>query len=115
MVARRQPVASGRPVYRKQRMLPSRAGNANNGYNCPMSTPLLTTKLYLPPARPNVVLRPRLVERLNQGLHRKLTLTAAPAGFGKISLASAWIADCAASRLIDRHRRSRFGGTSPAI
>jgi ATP/maltotriose-dependent transcriptional regulator MalT len=27
--------------------------------------------------------RPRLIERLNAGLHRKLTLTSAPAGFGK--------------------------------
>jgi LuxR family maltose regulon positive regulatory protein len=56
--------------------------------------PILTTKLYLPPARPNVVLRPRLVERLNEGLHRKLTLICAPAGFGKTTLLSAWLAGC---------------------
>jgi LuxR family maltose regulon positive regulatory protein len=59
-----------------------------------MSTPLLATKLYTPPPRPNVVLRPRLVERLNAGLHRKLTLVAAPAGFGKTTLISAWVALC---------------------
>ena len=59
-----------------------------------MSTPILTTKLYIPPPRPNVVLRPRLSERLNEGLHRKLTLIAAPAGFGKTTLASAWLASC---------------------
>jgi LuxR family transcriptional regulator, maltose regulon positive regulatory protein len=64
-------------------------------YNRPMSTSLLATKLYIPPARPNVVLRSRLTKRLNEGLQRKLTLIAAPAGFGKTSLASAWIADCA--------------------
>jgi LuxR family maltose regulon positive regulatory protein len=58
-----------------------------------MSTPVLTTKLYLPPPRPNVVLRPRLSERLKDSLGRKLTLIAAPAGFGKTTLVSTWIAD----------------------
>ena len=57
-----------------------------------MSTPILATKLYLPPPRPNVVLRPRLINRLNEGLHRKLTLISAPAGFGKTTLASEWVA-----------------------
>jgi LuxR family maltose regulon positive regulatory protein len=51
-----------------------------------MSTPILATKLYLPPPRPRVVLRPRLIERLNEGLHRRLTLISAPAGFGKTTL-----------------------------
>ncbi len=59
-----------------------------------MSTPILATKLYKPPPRPKVVLRPRLIERLNEGLHRKLTLIAAPAGFGKTTLVSAWITGC---------------------
>lgn len=54
-------------------------------------TPILATKLYLPRLRPNVVSRPRLLERLNAGLHRKLTLIAAPAGFGKTTLVSAWV------------------------
>ncbi len=57
-------------------------------------TPILATKLYLPPLRPHVVSRPRLIERLNEGLHRKLTLIAAPAGFGKTTLVSAWVAGC---------------------
>jgi LuxR family maltose regulon positive regulatory protein len=48
-----------------------------------MSTPILTTKLYIPPTRSQLVIRPRLVDQLNQGLHRKLTLISAPAGFGK--------------------------------
>src|SRR5437588_10093328 len=60
-----------------------------------MSTPILLTKLYQPPPRPNVVPRPRLIARLNAGLHRKLTLIAAPAGFGKTTLVSAWVAGCA--------------------
>src|SRR5207253_2824558 len=54
-------------------------------------TPILATKLYLPRLRPNVVSRPRLLERLNEGLHRKLTLIAAPAGFGKTTLVSEWV------------------------
>ncbi len=37
-----------------------------------------------------MVLRPRLMERLNEGLHRKLTLISAPAGSGKSTLVSAW-------------------------
>src|SRR5438270_6862564 len=59
-----------------------------------MPTPILATKLYIPPLRPEVVIRPRLIERLNEGLQRKLTLIAAPAGFGKTTLVSAWVADC---------------------
>ncbi len=53
---------------------------------------LLATKLYIPPPRPKVVLRPRLIERLNEGLYRKLTLISAPAGFGKTTLVSEWLA-----------------------
>ena len=34
----------------------------------------------------------RLVERLNEGLQRKLSLISAPAGFGKTTLVSAWTA-----------------------
>jgi len=62
-----------------------------------MTTPALKTKLYLPPPRRDWVPRPRLIERLEQGLalgtvgfERKLTLISAPAGFGKTSLLSAW-------------------------
>ena len=64
------------------------------GYNRVVPTPILATKLYAPPHRPELVLRPRLIERLNEGLHRKLTLISAPAGFGKTTLASEWIAGC---------------------
>jgi len=56
-----------------------------------MSTPILATKLYTPPPRPKVVIRPRLIERLNEGLHGKLTLISAPAGFGKTTLVSEWV------------------------
>jgi LuxR family transcriptional regulator, maltose regulon positive regulatory protein len=58
-----------------------------------MSAPILATKLYVPPPQPKAVLRPRLIERLNEGaLHRKLTLVSAPAGFGKTTLLGEWVA-----------------------
>ena len=60
-----------------------------------MSTPVLATKLYIPPPRPNLIVRPRLTERLNEGLRRKLTLISAPAGSGKTTLVSAWVTGCA--------------------
>ncbi|UCH60362.1 MAG: hypothetical protein JSV61_02505, partial [Anaerolineales bacterium] len=59
-----------------------------------MSAPILATKLYIPPPRPKTVLRPRLVEKLNAGLHHKLSLVCAPAGFGKTTLLSEWVAGC---------------------
>ena len=67
---------------------------AENGgsYNGSMSEPLLATKLHVPAPRPKAVPRPRLIERLNEGLHHKLTLLSAPAGFGKSTLLSEWIA-----------------------
>ena len=51
----------------------------------------LTTKLYIPPTRADMVSRPRLIQRLNQGLDCKLTLVSAPAGFGKTTLVSEWL------------------------
>ena len=59
-----------------------------------MSAPILATKLYVPPPRPEVVPRPRLIEHLNEGLHRRLTLISAPAGFGKTTLLAEWLAGC---------------------
>lgn len=57
-------------------------------------TPLLTTKLYVPPPRPHLVPRARLLARLDEGLRlrRRLTLISAPAGYGKSTLLSAWLA-----------------------
>lgn len=50
-------------------------------------TPLLiTTKIYAPRLRADLVSRPRLIERLKAGLHCPLTLISAPAGYGKTTL-----------------------------
>jgi LuxR family maltose regulon positive regulatory protein len=59
------------------------------------STPLLTTKLSIPPPRPHerVVSRPRLHRRLEEGLSCPLTLISAPAGFGKTTLVSEWLSE----------------------
>ena len=54
---------------------------------------LLTTKLYIPKINVNLVSRPRLYERLNQGLKCKLTLISAPTGFGKSTLVTGWISE----------------------
>ncbi|MCP4540025.1 MAG: tetratricopeptide repeat protein [Chloroflexi bacterium] len=59
-----------------------------------MTTPLLTTKLHVPPVRLELVSRLRLIERLNAGLGHKLTLISAPAGFGKTTLLSEWVIGC---------------------
>jgi LuxR family transcriptional regulator, maltose regulon positive regulatory protein len=68
-------------------------------YNLSMAIPILATKLYIPPPPPKIVARPRLIDRLNEGLAagRKLTLISAPAGFGKSTLVSEWLTSCGRS------------------
>ena len=65
---------------------------------------LLTTKLYIPPPRPDpstrlrtsLVDRSRLAKRLDKGLRLDhwLTLFSAPTGFGKTTLLSEWVIGC---------------------
>jgi LuxR family maltose regulon positive regulatory protein len=52
---------------------------------------LLQTKLFIPPVRPGCVARPRLLEHLQGGLRRAVTLVSAPAGYGKTTLVSGWL------------------------
>ena len=58
--------------------------------------PLLSTKLFMPAIRQELVPRPRLMERMNEGLLHTpgVTLISAPAGFGKTTLVSEWITGC---------------------
>lgn len=58
-----------------------------------MPIPILKTKLYAPPVRREVVPRPHLLDQLTAGLHGRLTLVSAPAGFGKTTLVSTWLAE----------------------
>ncbi|MBN1978085.1 MAG: AAA family ATPase, partial [Anaerolineae bacterium] len=62
-----------------------------DGVGPPMKPPLLRTKTYPPPVRPQVVSRPRLIERLNARSECRLALVSAPAGFGKTTLVRAWL------------------------
>jgi LuxR family maltose regulon positive regulatory protein len=52
---------------------------------------LLVTKLNIPQLRPELIPRPRLIEKLNRGLKGRLTLVSAPAGFGKTTLITDWL------------------------
>ncbi|MFN8598092.1 MAG: LuxR C-terminal-related transcriptional regulator [Anaerolineae bacterium] len=58
-----------------------------------LPAPLLATKLHIPRARLNLVQRPRLISRLDQGLQagHKLSLVCAPAGFGKTTVVTEWL------------------------
>jgi LuxR family transcriptional regulator, maltose regulon positive regulatory protein len=56
-----------------------------------MEASLLSTKLFIPPLRPGIVSRPRLLEKIQAALNYPLTLISAPAGFGKTTLLSEWI------------------------
>ena len=57
-----------------------------------MAGPLLETKLHIPRLRRGVVPRPRLSNRLSRTAESALTLVSAPAGFGKTTLLTEWLA-----------------------
>ena len=63
--------------------------------------PLLLSKLSVPVPRQTLVPRTSLSGRIEDGLERKLTVISAPAGFGKSTLLSTWVATSASgSRLV---------------
>jgi LuxR family maltose regulon positive regulatory protein len=59
-----------------------------------MEMPILVTKLHVPTRRRDLVTRPRLVDRLDAGVRQqqRLTLVSAPAGYGKTTLVTDWLA-----------------------
>ncbi|WP_335871485.1 LuxR C-terminal-related transcriptional regulator [Bacillus sp. 2205SS5-2] len=59
-----------------------------------MENTILSTKLFIPAPREKAVVRRRLLQELNEGMNRKLTLVSAPAGFGKTTIVSQWIQAC---------------------
>ena len=52
---------------------------------------LLATKLYVPGLRSGFVPRPRLADRLDEGVRRGVVLVCAPAGYGKTILLAEWV------------------------
>jgi LuxR family maltose regulon positive regulatory protein len=58
-----------------------------------MSVSVLSTKLYIPPTRVDLVTRPRLIEKLRACVRRPdcFTLVSGPAGFGKTTLLSEFV------------------------
>lgn len=73
---------------------------------------LLATKFYVPPIRVKHVPRERLTERLTTNLQRKLTLISAPAGFGKTTLVSEWIALLQAQTTIQHQNKTKLAWLS---
>ena len=55
-----------------------------------MESNLITTKLYIPTPRQNFIRRRLILDHLDQALNHKLTLIAAPPGYGKTTLLSIW-------------------------
>lgn len=74
-----------------------------------MTTPVLSTKLFVPPQRPQVIARARLIDALHSGRRagRRLSLVCAPAGFGKTTVLSQWVAD-----VRRQHERDRIAWLS---
>lgn len=56
-----------------------------------MHSVLLQAKFHRPSAPVAVVERPTLLRRMEEGLHGKVTLVSAPAGFGKSTVVSLWL------------------------
>ncbi|MCB0171637.1 MAG: hypothetical protein KDJ97_13885 [Anaerolineae bacterium] len=56
-----------------------------------MTSPIILSKIQPPPTRPDLIIRPQLLEWLQTGISRRLTLVSAPAGFGKTTLISSWL------------------------
>ncbi|MEO6890335.1 MAG: LuxR C-terminal-related transcriptional regulator, partial [Ktedonobacteraceae bacterium] len=59
----------------------------------PAFEPLLLPKLQLPRLQKSLLLREHLLAILDTGLEHKVTLVAGPAGYGKTTLVSQWIAE----------------------
>jgi LuxR family maltose regulon positive regulatory protein len=64
-----------------------------------VSSPLLATKFYFPPPRPNLVTRSRLFAHLDESLIRKLAIISAPAGYGKTTLVVGWVSQIPNARI----------------
>ncbi len=59
--------------------------------DCPANSQIVRTKLFIPPLRGDLIPRPRLVARIQEGITQKLVLVSAPAGYGKTTLLVEWV------------------------
>jgi ATP/maltotriose-dependent transcriptional regulator MalT/WD40 repeat protein/class 3 adenylate cyclase/DNA-binding XRE family transcriptional regulator len=77
---------------------------ASNLSDTLLADPLLATKFFVPAVAHSLIARPRLLDLLDAGRQRPLTLVSAPPGFGKTTLLAQWL----------RQRSSEipFGGVS---
>ena len=89
LLAPASPVPTQKPRTAQVVAPPKAAGNLGDSL---VPAPLLETKFYVPRSRHGLVPRPRLSERLDRGAASKLMLVSAPAGFGKTTLLTEWLA-----------------------
>src|SRR3954467_6871877 len=80
------------PDTMPSRSPPSRPRQREGG-EVVMAGPLLETKFHVPRRGRGLVPRPRLIEALTRRAESALTLVSAPAGFGKTTLLTEWVAD----------------------
>ena len=66
-------------------------------HSCPDT--LLATKFLVPASSHEIIARPHLLELLNAGLHQRLILVSAAAGFGKTTLLADWVRSLAPGHL----------------
>src|SRR3954467_4381981 len=79
------------PDTMPSRSPPSRPRQREGG-EVVMAGPLLETKFHVPRRGRGLVPRPRLIEALTRRAESALTLVSAPAGFGKTTLLTEWLA-----------------------
>ena len=75
--------------------LPAEFLDASAGSPLQSSQTPVSTRLYPPRVRANLVERSSLISKLSEDPDRQLTLICAPAGFGKSTLAGQWMAQLA--------------------
>jgi len=88
LLAPASPVPTQKPRIAQVVAPPKAAGNPEDSL---VPAPLLETKFFVPRSRGGLP-RPRLSERLDRGTASKLMLVSAPAGFGKTTLLTEWLA-----------------------
>jgi LuxR family maltose regulon positive regulatory protein len=75
--------------------LPGRISHTEaTGAPSPPSANILKTKLFIPRIPEKLVERKRVLEKLDLGVTRRLTLISAPAGYGKTTLLGSWVRRC---------------------